>query len=141
MKFSWSLQENKWTNHPKLPHQKIKWNFGILPSVPWSQTFPYTGKYVSVKTRILSHFTQWDLAQVKKKARKNGMLLRAFKWMNLLMLIWNFNSSRSNPGQRKKIKLNFYFHTSLWCLKSFYEGLKAFIKPFEASKRSVIIKI
>ena len=24
-----------------------------------------------------------------------------------------------------KIKLNFYFHTSLWCLKRFYEGLKA----------------
>ena len=22
-----------------------------------------------------------------------------------------------------KIKLNFYFHTSLWCLKKFYEGL------------------
>ena len=22
-----------------------------------------------------------------------------------------------------KIKLNFYFHTSLWCLKGFYEGL------------------
>ena len=23
-----------------------------------------------------------------------------------------------------KVKLNFYFHTSLWCLKRFYEGLK-----------------
>ena len=23
---------------------------------------------------------------------------------------------------REKIKLNFYFHISLWCLKSFYEG-------------------
>ena len=23
-----------------------------------------------------------------------------------------------------KIKLKFYFHTSLWCLKRFYEGLK-----------------
>ena len=22
-----------------------------------------------------------------------------------------------------KIELNFYFHTSLWCLKRFYEGL------------------
>ena len=29
-----------------------------------------------------------------------------------------------NPGQSEKIKLNFYFHTSLWCLKRFYEGLK-----------------
>ena len=41
--------------------------------------------------------------------------------------------------KEKKINLNFYFHTSLWCLKRFYEGLKgfhktfkAFIKPFEA---------
>ena len=24
--------------------------------------------------------------------------------------------------QSEKIKLNFYFHTSLWCLKRFYEG-------------------
>ena len=29
-----------------------------------------------------------------------------------------------------KIKLNFYFHTSLWCLKSFYEGLKGLHKTF-----------
>ena len=36
-----------------------------------------------------------------------------------------------------KIELNFYFHTSLWCLKRFYEGLKAFIKPFEAPQRSM----
>ena len=44
-----------------------------------------------------------------------------------------------------KIELNFYFHTSLWCLKGFYGGLmeafKAFIKPFEASQRSMKIKI
>ena len=26
--------------------------------------------------------------------------------------------------EEKKNKLNFYFHTSLWCLKRFYEGLK-----------------
>ena len=38
-----------------------------------------------------------------------------------------------------KIILNFYFYTSLWCLKSFYEGLlglKTFIKTFEASQKS-----
>ena len=29
----------------------------------------------------------------------------------------NSNPSRPNPGRREKIKLNFYFHTSLWCLK------------------------
>ena len=33
------------------------------------------------------------------------------------------NPSRPNPGRREKINLNFYFHTSLWCLKRFYEGL------------------
>ena len=40
-----------------------------------------------------------------------------------------------------KIELNFYFHTSLWCLKRFTKALKAFIKPFEIPQRSVKIKI
>ena len=31
--------------------------------------------------------------------------------------------SRPNPGRREKNKLNFYFHTSLQCLKKFYGGL------------------
>ena len=30
----------------------------------------------------------------------------------------------TDPGRREKINLNFYFHTSLWCLRRFYEGLK-----------------
>ena len=34
-----------------------------------------------------------------------------------------------------KINLNFYFHTSLWCLKRFYEGV------FQAPQRIVKIKI
>ena len=29
---------------------------------------------------------------------------------------------RPSPGRREKINLNFYFHTSLWRLKRFYEG-------------------
>ena len=37
-----------------------------------------------------------------------------------------FNLERPNPGQSEKTKLNFYFHTSFWCLKRFYEGLKTF---------------
>ena len=52
-----------------------------------------------------------------------------------------FNPACPNNGQRGKIKLNFYFFTSLWCLRSFNEALKAFIKPFEAPERSVKIKI
>ena len=35
------------------------------------------------------------------------------------------NPSCPNPRRKEKIKLkSFYFHTSLWCLKRFYEGLK-----------------
>ena len=33
------------------------------------------------------------------------------------------NPSHPNPGQTKKINSNFHLHTSLWCLKRFYEGL------------------
>ena len=30
----------------------------------------------------------------------------------------------------KKINFNFYFHTSLWCLKRFYEGRKYLHETF-----------
>ena len=50
---------------------------------------------------------------------------------DVMMTNQNINSSRPNPRQRKKIKLNFYFHTSLW----------AFTKPFEAPQRSAEKKI
>ena len=33
------------------------------------------------------------------------------------------------------IKLNFYFHTSLWCLKRFYEGFKGFRKTFRGTTK------
>ena len=32
--------------------------------------------------------------------------------------IFPFNPSRPNPERREKIKVNFYFHTSLCCLKN-----------------------
>ena len=35
----------------------------------------------------------------------------------------NINPSRPDPGRRKKINYNFYFHFSLWCHKRFYEGV------------------
>ena len=34
------------------------------------------------------------------------------------------------PDKKKKKKLNFYFHSSLWCLKRFYGGLKGLHKTF-----------
>ena len=43
---------------------------------------------------------------------------------------FTFNPFRPSPRRREKIKLNFYFHTSLWCLKRFYEGLKGLYKTF-----------
>ena len=54
--------------------------------------------------------------------------------------LFHFGHKRKSRTKRKKIKLNFYFHTSLWSLKRFYEGLKTFIKPFEAPQRSMKIK-
>ena len=52
------------------------------------------------------------------------------------------NPSHPDPGRKEKINLNFYFYTSLGCFKKdLWRPLKAFIKPFEAPKRSVKIKI
>ena len=37
--------------------------------------------------------------------------------------------SRPDPGRREKIKIIFFFFdTSMWCLKRFYEGLKGLYK-------------
>ena len=33
------------------------------------------------------------------------------------------NPSRPDSGRGEKINLNFYFHTSLWCLERIFEGL------------------
>ena len=52
-------------------------------------------------------------------------VLRKFAILTGKHQSWNFSSSLSVPvpDKVKKIKLNFYFHTSLWCLRKFYEGL------------------
>ena len=57
-----------------------------------------------------------------------------------LCFLLYLNPFGPNPRRREKINLNFYCHTSLWRLKKFYEGFKAFIKP-EAPQRIVKIKI
>ena len=72
----------------------------------------------------------------------------AYKWIQFLDYLTNhlLFSVRSNSlltlptpyiseSRIKKINLNFYFHTSLWCLKGFYED-----QPFEAPEASVKIK-
>ena len=40
-------------------------------------------------------------------------------YKELTLNVWCISESCSEI----KINLNFYFHTSLWCLKRFYEGL------------------
>ena len=58
------------------------------------------------------------------------------KYFHITFLFKNIKSGillspfHQNPGQREKNILNFYFHTSLWCLKRFYEGLKGPHKTF-----------
>ena len=56
------------------------------------------------------------------------LLLRKAK----LEYFGNVNPSRLNPGRTEKIKLNLYFHTSLWFPKRFYDGLKGFMKALKA---------
>ena len=61
----------------------------------------------------------------------SAFILQVFKtWFSERFVSINsnikaLNPSRPNPGRREKIKLNFYFCTSLWCLKRFYEGLSS----------------
>ena len=47
----------------------------------------------------------------------------------------------SSPRRIEKTNLLFYFHTSVWYLKRFFEGLKGFNKPLETTQRRVKIKI
>ena len=66
------------------------------------------------------------------------MTLFLFKKINVKYYQVIKNSSRVNPSRpvhlkidiKIKINLNFYFHTSLWCLKRFYKGVKSLRKTF-----------
>ena len=49
---------------------------------------------------------------------------------NVTMNIQDLNPSRPDPRRREKNSLSFYFQSSLWCMKSFYEGLKGLHKTF-----------
>ena len=40
------------------------------------------------------------------------------------------NPPHRKPGRGVKIRLKFYFHTCLWCLRRFQEGLKCLYKTF-----------
>ena len=77
------------------------------------------------KLRILTRFTQWSFFHIISDNPRFSVLKRKSNISSGSAL----NRSHPNPRRRDKIKLNFYFHTSLWCLKR------------EAPQRSVKIKI
>ena len=54
--------------------------------------------------------------------------LNVYCGLDFRQLISNFSPSCPDPVQREEI--NFYFCTSLWCHKRFYEGLKGLHKTF-----------
>ena len=51
-----------------------------------------------------------ELFPKKKLYSKKTGIIASFK---------QINPSRPNTARREKIDLNFYFHTSLWCIKGF----------------------
>ena len=67
---------------------------------------------------------------------QTGKLGRSGKSRNLLFQANRNGSfsklkpSRLNPRLKEKVNLNFYFHSSLWCLKRFYEGRKDLHETF-----------
>ena len=84
--------------------------------------------YHSFSCRIFT-FRHWNMA------------LKIFLNTRISTLL---NSSRTDPGRRERINLNFYkflFSTPLWYPKSFYEVLKDLMKPFEMPQRNKKIKI
>ena len=67
-------------------------------------------KTLEAITNLVAFLTKWKFVRITK------LVLLFEKGIHL-------NPFRPNSGRREKIKLNFYFRTSLWCLKRFYEGL------------------
>ena len=61
----------------------------------------------------------------------NEISLNLWKfYINEHKLPFPFDDYNSPSQEIIKISLNIYFHTSLWCLKRFYEGLYVLHKTF-----------
>ena len=71
----------------------------------------------------------------KLRSKKLNIKTRLFQ-MKIKTNAAHFTSFRPNPRRREKIKFNFYFHTSLWCVKRFYEGLEGLHKTFWRNRKS-----
>ena len=74
---------------------------------------------------------------IEKRLRRNESVKfnDNMKTGQILTLQIPINPSRPNPGRREKINLIFYFYTSLWYLKSFYEGVKGLHKTFRGTTK------
>ena len=93
--YLWPSKVNQSLNILPTPKWKLGWQYGA----PWLElTWP---QYFFV---LPVHSHAWYLN-------------KRFK------CILYINSSHPNSGRRETIKLSFYFHTSLWCLRMFYEDL------------------
>ena len=120
--------------------------------VHWTQhkSFQITGKHFKAcRWRLIlrewNFFYQYEMKQlacifngkiVYKKNHVNAtlqpilyQLLPYFNFLQLLSsnyhrILGSINLSCLDPEWREKINLNFYFRTSLWCIKRLYEGRK-----------------
>ena len=96
--------------------------FKSFPSINYRLRYNlHKGRFnwtLKIKVEIMTYY--WNSEGIVNQVR--SMICVHFK-----VLLY---PSCLNPGRREKIKLNFYFHTSLWCLKRFYEGLKGLHKTF-----------
>ena len=100
----------------------------IFQAFDFIHTWKSTFFYHSISCRIFT-FRHWNMA------------LKIFLNTRISTLL---NSSRTDPGRRERINLNFYkflFSAPLWYPKSFYEVLKDLIKPSEMPQRNNKIKI
>ena len=84
----------------------------------------------------------WQILKLKYSSDKilrvslSLIVKTAVWWEELAWLDTAENLNLTLPApipEEKKNKLNFYFHTSLWCLKGF-------LKPLEVPQRSLEIK-
>ena len=93
-----------------------------------SSFFLFFSRFGDSKNPISNN--QFQIIKYARVLRLRGFNLLCY----LSKIFWSImniiNASHPNPGRREKIKLNFYFHTSLWCPKRFYEGLKGLHKTF-----------
>ena len=92
----------------------VKHYNGFLSPARWRRD-----NSISPRGIKISGFRQIGVGGLKFPQRLGDKGQSLLKFVSLVQI----NPSRPKPRRREKNKLNFYFHTSLWCLKRFYQGL------------------